>query len=196
MSRTGTSDRTTRETSISVTWELDGSGQSDARTGIGFFDHMLELFAKHGLFDIRVRAEGDLHVDLHHTVEDTGIALGQALAMALGEKAGIVRYGTSYIPMDESLVRCVADLGGRPYLSYHPLPDTAPITSDFPFQLMEEFLRALSTQAAMNLHIDVLRGRDSHHMAEAIFKSLARALDAATRIDPRVAGIPSTKGTL
>jgi imidazoleglycerol-phosphate dehydratase len=157
---------------------------------------MLTLFSKHGLMDLELTAKGDIEVDYHHTVEDTGILLGQALAKALGDKVGIQRYGFSYVPMDEALVRSVVDLSGRPYLAYNAPANVPAVGAAFSFQLVEEFLRAISVNAAMNLHVDVLAGRDAHHMAEGIFKSLARALDEATRIDPRVQGIPSTKGVL
>ena len=165
-------------------------------TGIAFFDHMLTLFSKHGLMDLDVTAKGDIEVDFHHTVEDTGIALGQAITQALGDKAGIRRYGFFYVPMDEALVRTVVDLSGRPFLAYNAPERVSAIGGNFEFQLVEEFLRALSVHAGMNLHVDVLAGRDAHHMAEGIFKSLARALDQATSVDSRVQGIPSTKGVL
>jgi imidazoleglycerol-phosphate dehydratase len=196
MSRSATLERKTSETEIRLVLKLDGSGVSKISTGIAFFDHMLTLFAKHGLFDLELNANGDIEVDFHHTVEDTGILLGQAIAMALGDKAGIRRYGFFYVPMDEALVRSVVDLSGRPFLAYNAPADVPAIGSAFSFQLVEEFLRAISVNAGMNLHVDVLAGRDAHHMAEGIFKSLARALDEATRIDPRVQGVPSTKGVL
>lgn len=196
MAREASIVRNTSETKIRLRLSLDGSGVSNISTGIPFFDHMLTLWARHGLFDLDVEADGDIAVDFHHTVEDTGITLGQALTQALGDKAGIQRYGFFYVPMDEALVRTVVDLSGRPYLSYNAPGSVAAIGSAFSFQLVEEFLRALSVHGGMNLHVDVLAGRDAHHMAEGIFKSLARALDAATRLDPRVKGIPSTKGIL
>jgi len=196
MSREATLERKTSETEIRLTLKLDGSGVSKISTGVAFFDHMLTLFAKHGLMDLELTAKGDIEVDYHHTVEDTGILLGQAIAKALGDKAGIRRYGFSYVPMDEALVRSVVDLSGRPFLAYNAPADVPAIGAAFSFQLVEEFLRAISVNAGMNLHVDVLAGRDAHHMAEGIFKSLARALDEATRIDPRVQGIPSTKGVL
>ncbi len=196
MSREATLERKTSETEIRLVLKLDGSGVSKISTGIAFFDHMLTLFAKHGLMDLELTAKGDIEVDYHHTVEDTGILLGQALTKALGDKAGIRRYGFSYVPMDEALVRSVVDLSGRPFLAYNAPADVPAIGSAFTFQLVEEFLRAISVHGAMNLHVDVLAGRDAHHMAEGIFKSLARALDEATRLDPRVQGIPSTKGVL
>ena len=196
MDREASIERTTSETSICLKIGLDGTGQSRIATGIPFFDHMLTLFAKHGLFDLDLTAKGDLDVDFHHTVEDTGIALGQALTNALGSKVGIRRYGISYVPMDEALVRTVVDLSGRPFLAYQAPSGVETIGAAFSFQLVEEFLRALSVHGGMNLHVDVLAGRDAHHMAEGAFKSLARALDQATQLDPRVQGIPSTKGVL
>jgi imidazoleglycerol-phosphate dehydratase len=196
MSREATLERKTSETEIRLYLKLDGSGVSKISTGVAFFDHMLTLFSKHGLMDLELTAKGDIEVDYHHTVEDTGILLGQALAKALADKAGIRRYGFSYVPMDEALVRSVVDLSGRPFLAYNAPADVPAIGAAFSFQLVEEFLRAISVNAGMNLHVDVLAGRDAHHMAEGIFKSLARALDEATRIDPRVQGIPSTKGVL
>jgi imidazoleglycerol-phosphate dehydratase len=195
MNRSASFDRTTRETAIQVELNLDGTGQKSIATGIGFFDHMLELFATHGLFDLQIKAEGDLHVDFHHTVEDVGICLGRAFANALGDKVGIRRYGFCILPMDEALTRVVVDCGGRPFLRFEPGGVREPIGL-FPFQLIEEFLRAFATNAGMNLHVDVLSGRDSHHIAESIFKGLARALDAATSLDERVTSVPSTKGSL
>jgi imidazoleglycerol-phosphate dehydratase len=196
MSRSATLERKTSETEIRLTLNLDGSGVSKISTGIAFFDHMLTLFSKHGLFDLELTAKGDIEVDFHHTVEDTGILLGQAITKALGDKAGIRRYGFFYVPMDEALVRSVVDLSGRPFLAYNAPADVPAIGAAFSFQLVEEFLRAISVNAGMNLHVDVLAGRDAHHMAEGIFKSLARGLDEATSTDPRVQGIPSTKGVL
>lgn len=196
MPREGTIERTTGETSITIRLDVDGSGTSRIKTGIPFFDHMLTLFAKHGLFDLDVDAKGDIEVDFHHTVEDAGITLGQALSKALGDKKGIRRYGSAYVPMDEALVRAVVDLSGRPYLAYNQPPRVEAINGNFSFQLVEEFLRAVSVSGAMNLHVDILAGRDAHHMAEGVFKALARALDVATQVDPRVTGIPSTKGVL
>jgi imidazoleglycerol-phosphate dehydratase len=196
MSREAVIERTTSETSIRTRLNLDGTGVSNVRSGIPFFDHMLTLFARHGLFDLDLDAKGDLEVDFHHTVEDAGITLGQAVAKALGEKKGIRRYGFAYVPMDEALVRAVIDLSGRPYLVYEPPSPVEAIGGNFSFQLVEEFLRAIAVSAAMNLHVEILAGRDAHHMAEGVFKALARALDAATQIDPRVEGVPSTKGVL
>ena len=187
--------RKTSETEISLTLGLDGKGGAKVKTGIPFFDHMLNLFAKHGLFDLEVKAKGDLEVDLHHTVEDVGIVLGQALAAALGKKEGIRRYGAAYVPMDETLARVVVDLSGRPYLELRGL-NRRGRAGNFPAQLVEEFLRALSVQGGMNLHAEILYGRDVHHQIEAIFKALARALQDAVRRDSRVRGVPSTKGRI
>lgn len=195
MTRQATISRKTNETDIVLTLNLDGSGRAEVQTGVGFFDHMLVLFAKHGLFDLDLKAKGDLEVDAHHTIEDVGLALGQALREALGDKAGLCRYGWCLLPMDDALARIALDCGGRPYLAYETPEEAGPI-GNFPFQLLEEFLRAFSVQGGLNLHVTLLDGRDSHHMAEAVIKGLARALDQATRIDPRVVGVPSTKGTL
>ena len=195
MSRTATVKRKTRETDIELTFTIDGTGRADISTGIGFFDHMLELFTKHGLFDLQLKAKGDLNVDAHHTVEDVGLALGQALREALGEKKGLCRYGWCLLPMDDALARIALYCSGRPYLAYEA-PEDAGSIGDFPFQLLEEFLRAFSVQGGLNLHVTLLDGRDTHHMAEAVFKGLARTLDQATQIDPRVQGVPSTKGQL
>lgn len=195
MQRQASVERTTRETQIRLSLNLDGSGVRSIQTGIGFFDHMLELLAVHGLFDLELEAQGDLQVDYHHTVEDTGITLGQAFSKALGDKSGIRRYGHAIIPMDEALTRVVVDCGGRPFLRYE-VPENLESIGGFPVQLVEEFLRAFSVHAMLNLHVDFLAGRDSHHIVESIFKGLARALDQATSPDPRVKGVPSTKGTL
>jgi imidazoleglycerol-phosphate dehydratase len=188
--------RRTAETDISLRINLDGTGGSTIETGIGFFDHMLTLFAKHGLTDLEVEAKGDLHVDFHHTVEDTGIVLGQAVRQALGDKKGLVRYGCAYLPMDETLARVVIDLSGRAFVEYRAPRQADAIGGAFSFQLVEEFIRAFAHSLAANVHVEIIYGRDSHHMAEAIFKGLARALDQATRIDPRVVGVPSTKDVL
>jgi imidazoleglycerol-phosphate dehydratase len=188
--------RKTAETDITLSVNLDGRGAAAVDTGIGFFDHMLTLFAKHGLVDLEVKASGDLHVDYHHTVEDVGIVLGQAVKQALGDKTGIVRYGWCYLPMDEALTRVVLDLSGRAYLEYRAPQNVDAIGGAFSFQLVEEFVRAFTTNLAANVHVDVIYGRDGHHMAESIFKGLARALDQATRFDPRVSGVPSTKDQL
>jgi len=196
MSRHAKIDRKTTETKISVELQIDGSGTSAITTKIPFFDHMLSLFARHGLFDLNVTADGDIDVDFHHTVEDVGIALGQAFAKALGNKSGIRRYGWAYLPMDETLTRVVIDFSGRPYLEYRSPSGVGPIGGAFSFQLVEEFLRAFSVHAGANLHAEILYGRDSHHMAESVFKGLAKAADQACQIDPRVQGVPSTKGVL
>ena len=187
--------RKTSETEISLSLGLDGKGLGKIKTGIPFFDHMLNLFARHGLMDLDVKAKGDLDVDMHHTVEDVGIVLGQALATALGKKEGIRRYGCAHVPMDETLARVVVDLSGRPYLELRGL-NRRGRAGNFSAQLVEEFLRALSVQGGMNLHAEILYGRDVHHQIEAIFKALARALQDAVQRDPRVKGVPSTKGRI
>jgi imidazoleglycerol-phosphate dehydratase len=193
--RSATIDRTTGETAIHLTLELDGRGQAKVGTGIGFLDHMLALFAHHGLFDLTVAAKGDLHVDAHHTAEDVAICLGQALDQALGTRAGIVRTAHCYAPMDEALGFVAVDLSGRPYavidVTWHG-PTLGGMDSD----LVRHFLETLATHGRLNLHARVLYGRNDHHQAEALFKALARALDAATALDPRRQGVPSTKGTL
>ena len=194
-SRSATIDRKTSETAIHLSLLLDGEGRAEIKTGVPFFDHMLTLFARHGLFDLSVDAKGDIEVDYHHTVEDVGIALGTAFAKALGDKAGIRRYGSAYVPMDETLARVVVDCSGRPYLAYD-VPRGVEAIGLFPFQLVEEFLRALSVHAGLTLHVSILAGRDAHHMAEGIFKALGRALDVAVSQDERVKGVPSTKGVL
>ncbi len=196
MNRHAKIDRRTSETQISLELTVDGSGTSTIATKIPFFDHMLTLFARHSLCDLTVQADGDIDVDLHHTVEDTGIALGQALAKALGDKRGIRRYGHAYLPMDETLARVVVDFSGRPFLEYRAPAGVATIGTAFSFTLIEEFLRAFSVHAGINLHVEILYGRDAHHMAEAVFKGLAKAVDVACQIDPRVEGVPSTKGSL
>lgn len=193
--RTASRQRETAETSVSVDLVLDGSGAGDIDTGIPFFDHMLVLLAKHSLFDLTIKARGDLAVDLHHTVEDTGIVLGEALAAALSGKTGIRRYGWARIPMDETLAQVAIDLSGRPFLTFRVPTEISPIGS-FDFGLVEEFSRALAMSSAMTLHVEVEYGKNNHHIAEAIFKALARALDMACQIDPRVTGIPSSKGKL
>jgi imidazoleglycerol-phosphate dehydratase len=187
--------RETAETYVSVDLTIDGSGASTVQTGIPFFDHMLTLLSRHSLFDLKIDVRGDLEVDYHHTVEDTAIVLGKCLTQALSNKVGIKRYGSILLPMDETLVQVALDLSGRAYLHYDP-PLNAVAIGRFGFELVEEFLRAFSSNANLNLHIDILRGRNSHHMAEGIFKGLAKALDQACQIDSRVPGIPSSKGTL
>ncbi|HEY3900536.1 MAG TPA: imidazoleglycerol-phosphate dehydratase HisB [Chthoniobacter sp.] len=193
--RQATIDRRTNETKIQIDLRIDGKGESKIETKIPFFDHMLTLFARHSLCDLTIKADGDIEVDLHHTVEDTGIALGQAFSKALGEKRGIRRYGWAYLPMDETLARVVIDFSGRPFLAYRG-PESVASVGGFSFTLLEEFLRAFSTHAATNLHVEILYGRDAHHMCEAVFKGLAKAVDQACQLDPRVEGVPSTKGTL
>ena len=196
MSRSAKIDRRTSETKIAVELTIDGRGASAIETKIPFFDHMLTLFARHSLCDLTVQADGDIEVDLHHTVEDTGIALGQAFTKALGDKRGLRRYGHAYLPMDETLARVVVDFSGRPFLEYRAPAGVATIGTAFSFTLIEEFLRAFSVHAGINLHVEILYGRDAHHMAEAVFKGLAKAVDAACQLDPRVEGVPSTKGSL
>jgi imidazoleglycerol-phosphate dehydratase len=187
--------RETAETYVSVDLVVDGSGESSVKTGIPFFDHMLTLFSKHSLFDLKIEVRGDLKVDYHHSVEDTAIVLGKCLWQALGDKTGIKRYGWALLPMDETLVQVAIDLSGRSYLHYQA-PENAVSIGQFGFELVEEFLRAFSSNALLNLHVDIVRGRNSHHMAEAIFKGLAKALDQSCQIDDRVGGIPSSKGIL
>lgn len=194
--RSSTRHRKTAETDISLTLSIDGSGASKVDTGVAFLDHMLTLFAKHGLFDIKLKAVGDIAVDFHHTVEDTGIVLGACFKEALGDKAGIVRYGSSLLPMDETLARVAVDLSGRPFLHYDAPERVEAIGAAFSFQLVEEFVRAFTNAAMATVHVEILHGKDAHHMSEAIFKGLARALDAATRVDSRVSGVPSTKDVL
>ncbi len=195
MSRTATIDRKTNETDISLTLNLDGTGESDIETGVGFFDHMLTLFAKHGLFDLTVKADGDLEVDQHHTVEDTGICLGQALLRAVGDKAGITRYGSMTLPMEETLVTSALDLSGRFWLVDDFSFPTEKI-GEFDAQLVEVFWQAMAANALMNLHLVLHHGSNSHHIAEAMFKATARALRIAVTIDPRQTGVPSSKGSL
>jgi imidazoleglycerol-phosphate dehydratase len=195
MGRKAKVERKTRETEIVAEIELDGKGTAQIDTGIGFFDHMLELFAKHGLFDLKVYAKGDLNVDAHHTVEDVGIVLGQALQKALGAKESIKRYGVSYVPMDETLARTVLDLGGRPFIVYE-VAAASEKSGEMDTQLAEEFFRAVAFNSGMNLHINVLYGNNNHHILEAVFKSFAKALDEAALIDNRIQGVMSTKGTI
>lgn len=195
MSRTATVERVTGETAVTVSLNLDGSGQTQVATGIGFFDHMLILLGKHGLFDLAIEAKGDLFVDGHHTVEDTGIVLGQALAKTLGDKSGIKRYGTAYVPMDEALASVSLDISGRPYLVFDAvLPGER--VGQFDSELAEEFFRALSIHAGLTLHVRLLSGKNTHHIIEAMFKALGRALNDATRQDDRIKGVMSTKGML
>jgi imidazoleglycerol-phosphate dehydratase len=196
MSRIGEIRRSTKETNLHVRLDLDGRGAAQVRTGIGFFDHMLEALARHALLDLTVEGEGDLHVDGHHTVEDTGIAIGQALAQALGDRAGIRRFGDALVPLDEALVRAVIDVSGRPFLSYNIEIAKWQMLGDYDVFLTPEFFRALVLNAGLTAHLDLMRGDNPHHIVEATFKAFARALDAATSLDPRVTGVPSTKGTL
>ncbi|MBI5901392.1 MAG: imidazoleglycerol-phosphate dehydratase HisB [Rhodocyclales bacterium] len=188
--------RNTLETQIRVVVDLDGSGTSKLATGVGFFDHMLDQIARHGMIDLAVEAKGDLHIDAHHTVEDVGIALGQALSKAIGDKKGLRRYGHAYVPLDEALSRVVVDLSGRPGLVFN-VPFTRAMIGEFDVDLVREFFQGLVNHAAITVHIDALRGDNSHHQAETVFKAFARALRMAVEADPRAAGaIPSTKGTL
>jgi imidazoleglycerol-phosphate dehydratase len=187
--------RKTKETDIRLDLNVDGRGRSEIATGIPFLDHMLELFAKHGFFDLTVRASGDLEVDYHHTVEDVGLALGQAFREALGDKSGIRRFGEASVPLDEALVTTVVDLSGRPFLAYEMKIRQAKIGT-FDVELIHDFMLAMTNQAAMNLHVRMASGRNPHHVVEAAFKSFARALDVATQRDPRVIGVLSTKGVL
>lgn len=193
--RVATVERDTKETKISIALGLDGSGQSQVATGLGFFDHMLDLVAGHGLFDLSVNASGDLQTGAHHTVEDVGICFGLVLADALGDKRGIKRYGQMFVPMDESLVLVVLDLSGRPFFAYEGGP-VAESIAGFDTSLVAEFFRAVANNAKMTIHVRVLAGGDSHHTVEAVFKAFAKALREAVTIDPRVSGIPSTKGVL
>ena len=193
--RKGEVVRETSETRISMNLELDGQGTSDVSTGVGFLDHMLELFARHGLFDLEVQCKGDLDVDAHHTVEDVGICLGLSVKEALGSATGIRRYGWVVLPMDEALATVALDLGGRPYLAVS-LPTLDGDIGGFAMELLPEFFQAFCNNAGANLHIRVDAGRNRHHMAEAIFKAFSKALDQAVTVDPRVQGVPSTKGRL
>ncbi len=195
MSRSAVVTRKTGETDITVKLELDGTGKSEVNTGIGFFDHMLSAFARHGLFDLTVNVDGDLYVDGHHSVEDTGIVLGQAIAQALGDKSNIKRYGQRILPMDETLVLSAIDLCGRPYFVMDADFET-PMVGGFDTQLVREFFYAVSYGAMMNLHLRVITGINDHHKIEAMFKAFAKALDEATMIDERIQGVLSTKGSL
>jgi imidazoleglycerol-phosphate dehydratase len=196
MSRTGTVQRKTKETEIDVQVDLDGKGEASVSTGIPFFDHMLETLARHGAFDAQVKCKGDLHIDQHHTVEDTGIALGSAIDQALGDRKGIARAGCFYFPLDEALARSVIDLSGRSFLHWNVALDQGP-RSAMDISVLEGFFKAIADNARANVHVDLLTGRDFHHGAEAIFKSFARALRQAVAVDPRLAGtVPSTKGVL
>ena len=195
MSRTATIERNTKETKIRVTLELDGTGQGEINTGIGFFDHMLGGFTRHGLFDLTANCQGDVQVDSHHSIEDMGIVLGTAIREALGDKKGIVRYGSCMLPMDETLAMCAIDLSGRPYLVFDA-SFKGEMVGAMDTQMAREFFYAVSYAAGMNLHLKVMYGENDHHMMEALFKAFAKALDAATRFDPRITDVLSTKGTL
>jgi len=193
--RQGELERITKETSVRVALALDGSGRGEISTGVPFLDHMLDLFAKHGMFDLTVQATGDLDIDQHHTVEDVGLTLGQTFRVALGDKKGIRRFGQSTVPLDEALVSVVVDLSGRPYLVYE-LEAGRERVGNFDTSLVHDFLLAFVNELKLNLHVDCIRGRNPHHMIEAAFKGLGRALDAATQLDPRISGVLSTKGVL
>ena len=195
MGRTGTVERKTKETQIVVAVELEGSGKAEIETGMPFFDHMLDSFTRHGLFDVKLQARGDLEVDYHHTVEDVGLALGEAFKKALGDKHGIRRFGEASCPLDETLAKVVIDLSGRPYLSYNVKIRPGRVGS-FDTDLPHEFYAAFTNQLGMNLHIDVIRGENPHHIIEACFKAFARAMDMATALDERIMGVLSTKGSL
>lgn len=194
--RTGEIKRRTNETDVAVSVNLDGSGKADIKTGVGFFDHMLELFARHALIDVTAHVAGDLHVDFHHTVEDTGIALGQAILAAMGDKKGLTRYADIHLPMDETLTRVAVDVSGRPFLVFRTT-FAAPKIGDFDTELVREFFQAFAMNAGVTLHVETLYGANAHHIAESCFKGLARAMRAALSVDPREGGrIPSTKGAL
>ncbi|QQE76704.1 imidazoleglycerol-phosphate dehydratase HisB [Brevibacillus composti] len=193
--RTAEIARTTNETDIALTFSVDGQGASIQDSGVPFLDHMLDLFTKHGHFDLTVKAKGDIEIDYHHTVEDIGICLGQALREALGDKKGIKRYGNAFVPMDDALAQVVIDISNRPHLEYRAVYPS-PVVGQFPTELVHEFLWKFALEARINLHVILHYGHNTHHMIEAIFKALGRALDEATTVDPRVKGVPSTKGVL
>jgi imidazoleglycerol-phosphate dehydratase len=195
VSRTATVDRTTKESSVSVTMDLDGTGVHDVSTGVGFYDHMLSQLAKHSGIDLTVKTDGDLYIDSHHTVEDTAIAIGQALREALGDKSGIRRFGDALVPLDEALVQAVVDLSGRPYL-VHEEPELVELIGSYDTTLTRHVFESLTASAQICLHVRVLSGRNAHHIVEAQFKSVARALRDAVALDPRSSGVPSTKGVL
>ncbi|MEK7378803.1 MAG: imidazoleglycerol-phosphate dehydratase HisB [Candidatus Binatota bacterium] len=195
MGRTAKASRKTKETEIAVELDLDGSGTAEIETGIPFFNHMLEIFARHGLFDLKLQAKGDIEVDFHHTVEDVGLAMGQAFKEALRDKQGICRFGEASVPLDETLAQVVVDLSGRPYLSYNVKIRPGRV-GNFDTDLPHEFFQAYANQLGMNLHINVSQGENPHHIIEACFKALARAMERATRIDQRIRGVLSTKGSL
>ena len=193
--RTATVERNTKETKIKMTLNIDGSGKCVSETGVGFFNHMLDGFTRHGLFDLSVKVDGDLFVDCHHTIEDTGIVLGTAIKEAVGDKCGIKRYGSCVLPMDEALVLCAIDLSGRPYYVSDAV-FTADRCGDMDLEMVKEFFYAVSYSAGMNLHFKVLSGSNNHHIVEAMFKAFAKALDSATMVDERIVGVLSTKETL
>ncbi|USG68515.1 imidazoleglycerol-phosphate dehydratase HisB [Brevibacillus ruminantium] len=193
--RTAQIARKTNETDIALTFSVDGAGESRQDSGVPFLDHMLDLFTKHGHFDLTVKAKGDIEIDYHHTVEDIGICLGQTLREALGDKKGIKRYGNAFVPMDDALAQVVIDISNRPHLEYRAVYPS-PVVGQFPTELVHEFLWKFALEARINLHVILHYGHNTHHMIEAIFKALGRALDEATAIDPRVKGVPSTKGVL
>lgn len=195
MNRRAEIERKTKETQIQILLDIDGTGKQQIDTGIGFLDHMLTLFSAHGFFDLNLQARGDLEVDAHHTVEDIGLVIGESISRALGDRKGIVRYGQAAVPMDEALASVTVDLSNRPYIVYHVPATTGPSTV-FDAGLAKEFFRALANKAGMNLHINVAYGENEHHILEAIFKALARALDQATGFDQRITGVRSTKGSL
>jgi imidazoleglycerol-phosphate dehydratase len=195
VSRTATVDRTTKESSVSVTLDLDGTGVHDVSTGVGFYDHMLSQLSKHSGIDLTVKTEGDLHIDSHHTVEDTAIAIGQALREALGDKSGIRRFGDALVPLDEALAQAVVDLSGRPYL-VHEEPELVELIGSYDTTLTRHIFESLTSSAQICLHVRVLSGRNAHHIVEAQFKAVARALRDAVALDPRSSGVPSTKGVL
>jgi len=195
MSRSARVQRTTKESDVLVELDIDGTGVADVDTGVPFFDHMLAQLGKHGGLDLTVRTKGDLEVDVHHTVEDTSLAVGQALREALGDKAGIRRYGDSLVPLDETLVQCAVDLSGRPYL-VHTEPDMVELIGSYDTSLTRHIFESIVAEARITLHVNVLSGRNAHHVVEAQFKAFSRALRTAVELDPRVVGIPSTKGTL
>lgn len=196
MTRLGRVERTTSESQVLVELDLDGSGITDISTGVGFYDHMLDAFARHGLLDLTVRTVGDVEVDPHHSVEDTAIALGAAVGQALGDRSGIRRFGSAIVPLDEALTRAVVDLSGRPYLVHHEPAGLAPMIGAYEASLTRHVWEAFSVHATLCLHVDVERGRNAHHVAETQFKAVARALRMAAELDPRETGVPSTKGTL
>ena len=195
MDRTAEISRNTNETKIRVALNLDGAGKTSAATGVGFFDHMLDLLGRHGLFDLSVKADGDLHVDPHHTVEDVGLVIGQCLEKSLGDKRGVFRYGWAIVPMDETLAQVAVDLSGRPAFVFN-VKFTGPLIGAFPVELVEEFFKSVATSAKANLHVNVPYGTNNHHIAEAIFKATAKALRQAVSLDPRNGDVPSTKGSL